>query len=78
MTTPDSEQFKQLELFDGSEYDDYSYQNDPGLRSFDDWLESPGPSDDEVQSLGGRVGDKIDSTLESNFGNLGIMWPYMD
>jgi hypothetical protein len=38
----------------------------------------PGPSDDEVRGLGDRVGDKIDSTLESNFGNLGIMWPYTD
>ena len=37
-----------------------------------------GPTDDEVQGLGGRVGVKIDSTLESNFGSLGIMWPYLD
>jgi hypothetical protein len=38
----------------------------------------PDTTDDEVKGLGGRVGAKIDSTLESNFGNLGIMWPYVD
>lgn len=38
----------------------------------------PEPTDDEVRSLGDRVGKKIDSTLESNFTNHGIMWPYLD
>lgn len=38
----------------------------------------PEPTDDDVLSLGGRVGQKIDSTLESNFTNHGIMWPYLD
>lgn len=36
------------------------------------------PTDEEVSNLGGRVGQKIDSTLSSNLTNLGSTWPYLE
>jgi hypothetical protein len=41
MPTPSGSQFKQLELFDGSAYEDRGMDNDPGSLSFDDWIASP-------------------------------------
>jgi hypothetical protein len=38
----------------------------------------PEPTDDDIASLGDRVGKKVDSTLASNLTNLGSTWPYLE